>query len=99
MQGSDGDPDIENRVWTQWEKGERTETIAWKHIHYHMQKRQQVGVCRVTQLNPVLCDNVDGWGGEGRGAVHEGGAHVYLGLIHAEVWQKPAQYGKAIILQ
>ena len=27
------------------------------------------------------------------------GAHVYLCLIHAGVWQKPTQYCKAIILQ
>ena len=27
------------------------------------------------------------------------GTHVYLWLIHADVWQKPAQYCKAIILQ
>ena len=25
--------------------------------------------------------------------------HVYLWLIHVDVWQKPAQYCKAIILQ
>ena len=33
------------------------------------------------------------------GGGQEGGNHVYLWLIHAEVWQKPAQQWKAIILQ
>ena len=27
------------------------------------------------------------------------GTYVYLWLIHVDVWQKPAQYCKAIILQ
>ena len=27
------------------------------------------------------------------------GTYVYLRLIHVEVWQKPTQYCKAIILQ
>ena len=27
------------------------------------------------------------------------GTYVYLWLIHADVWQKPTQYFKAIILQ
>ena len=25
--------------------------------------------------------------------------YVYLWLIHADVWEKPAQYSKAVILQ
>ena len=29
----------------------------------------------------------------------EGGTYVYPGLIHADVWQKPTQFCKAIILQ
>ena len=38
--------------------------------------------------------------GEGQGAVQEGGDMcVYLWLIHVDVWQKPTQYCKAIILQ
>ena len=27
------------------------------------------------------------------------GAYVYLWLIHVNVWQKPTQYSKAIVLQ
>ena len=49
---------------------------------------------------PVLCDNLEGWDGLGGGGRFEReGTHVYLGLIHADVWQKPIQYCKAITLQ
>ena len=48
----------------------------------------------------MLCDNLEGWdvvGGEWE--VQEEETYVYLRLIHTDVWQKPAQYWKAIILQ
>ena len=49
---------------------------------------------------PVLCDNLEGWGGEGDGRwVQDGGTHVYLWPIHVDVWQKPSQYCKVIIFQ
>jgi len=49
---------------------------------------------------PMLWDNSEGWSKEGseRG-VQDGGTHVYLWLIHVDVWEKPLQYCKAIILQ
>ena len=37
------------------------------------------------------------WGLGGR--PHREGIYVYLELIHADAWQKPAQHCKAIILQ
>ena len=40
----------------------------------------------------VLWDNPEGWGGEG-------GGRGFLWLIHVDVWQKPPQYCKVIILQ
>ena len=47
---------------------------------------------------PVLRDIVEGQGGEGGGrSVQED--TVYLWQIHADVWQKPSQYCKVIILQ
>ena len=46
--------------------------------------------------NLVFCNNLEGWGGVG-GELEE--TCVYLWLIHADVWQKPTQYHKAIILQ
>ena len=42
---------------------------------------------------PVLWDNPEGWGGEGVGGVQDGGTHVHLWLIHADIWEKP-QYCK-----
>ena len=42
--------------------------------------------------------NLEGWDGVGEGSMGEG-THVYLWLIHDDVWQKPKQYCKAIILQ
>ena len=44
----------------------------------------------------LLCDNLEGWDGVGGGRE---GTYVYLWLIHADVWQKPTQYCKAIVLQ
>ena len=48
----------------------------------------------------VLWDNPEGWGREGgESGSRMGQAHVYLWLIHVDVWQKPPQFCKAIILQ
>ena len=47
----------------------------------------------------VLWDNPrDRVGGSGRG-IQDGGTHVYPWLIHVNVWQKPPQYCKVIVLQ
>ena len=41
-----------------------------------------------------------GWDGVGREReVQEGRPYVDLWLIHADIWQKPTQYCKAIISQ
>ena len=49
---------------------------------------------------PVLCDNLQGQGGEGGSSrVQDGGTRVHPWLTHVNVWQKPSQYGKVIILQ
>ena len=53
-----------------------------------------------TGLKSVLCDNHEGWDVEGDGReVKEGADILYLWLIRVDVWQKPKQYCKAIILQ
>ena len=50
--------------------------------------------------NLVLCDNTEGWGGEGEGwEVQKGEAMCTLWLIHIKVRQNPAQYYKAVIRQ
>ena len=49
---------------------------------------------------PVLWNNPEGWGGKGGGrGVQDGGTHVYLWPIHADVRQKPSPCCKGIILQ
>ena len=50
--------------------------------------------------NLGLCDYLGGWDAvrDGRD-VQERRAYVYLWLIHVDVWQKPTQYCKAIVLQ
>ena len=48
----------------------------------------------------VLWDNPEGWGGKGDGrGAQDGRTHVHPWLIHVNVWQKPQQYCKVIILQ
>ena len=48
----------------------------------------------------MLCDNLEGWDGVGRGGRFEReGTYVYLWLIHVGVWQRPTQHYKAVILQ
>ena len=48
----------------------------------------------------MLWNNPGGQGGEGSGReVQDGGTHIYLWLIHVDVWQKLSQYYKVIILQ
>ena len=42
---------------------------------------------------PELCDNLEGWDGEEVGGrFKREGTHVYLWLIHVDIWQKPTQY-------
>ena len=49
---------------------------------------------------PVLWDNPEGWDREGGGrGVQVGGTQLHPWLIHVDVWQKPSQYDKVIILQ
>ena len=38
-------------------------------------------------------------GKEAEGRLKREGTYIYLGLIHVDIWQKPTQYCKAIILQ
>ena len=49
------------------------------------------------EINPVLCDILEGW--EMAGRLRKEGTYVYLWLIHVDVWQKPTQHCKAAIPQ
>ena len=49
---------------------------------------------------PVLWDNPEGWSREGGGwGVQDGRTHVHPWLIYVDVWHKPSQYCKVIVLQ
>ena len=42
--------------------------------------------------NPVLCDNLEGWGRmEAGGRFKREGTYVYPWLIYVDVWQKTTQ--------
>ena len=45
----------------------------------------------------VLWDNPEGWGWE-EGSGCGGGTYIHQWLIHVDVWQKPSQDCKVIIL-
>ena len=51
------------------------------------------------EIKPGLHDNLEGWDGMEGGRGFKEGTYVYLCLIHVDVWQKPTQHYKAIILQ
>ena len=47
----------------------------------------------------VICDKLEGWNQEEVGGwFRKEGSYVYLWLIQVDVWQKPSQYCKVIIL-
>ena len=75
------------------------ERVAWKHILTlcKMDSHWEFAVW-LRELKPGPCDNPEGWDGGG-GRFKRKGTYVYLQLIHADVWRKPIQYCKAIILQ
>ena len=89
--------------WTQCgkERVGRIDRVAWKHIHYRMWNKQPVGICCMTQRAQIRCSREVGWGGswELEGRFKSRRTYVCLWLIHVDVWQRPTQYGKAIILQ
>ena len=44
---------------------------------------------------PALCDELEGWGGEGGGrGFSKEGTHVCLWLIHPDEWQNHHSFGK-----
>ena len=47
----------------------------------------------------MLCDNLERVNAAGNGKEGQEGTYVYLWLTHIDVWQKPTQHCKALILQ
>ena len=72
-----------------------TQRVAWKHTHHMQNSRWEYAVW---QFRQVLYDNLDGWDGMGERFKRQR-TYIYLWLIHVDEWQKPTQYGKAVILQ
>ena len=103
MQNRKRDTDVQNSLWTLWEKArvgcfQRT---ASKHVCYLGWSRSpaQVGCIRQV-LGPGALGRprVIGWR-ERREGGSGWGIHVNLWLIQVNVWQKPLQYCKVISLQ
>ena len=100
LQSSNGDADIDNghvdtmgkgEGGTNWDSSIETYTlkqIASRNLLYD-----------TGSSHLVLSDNLEGWDGLVGGRKYTYGWPVYLWLIHADAWQKPTQYCKAMILQ
>ena len=80
-----------------------TELDTTKLLHNNKKPNIRYYIFQWTALKgkSVLCDNLEGMGWERRWEGGSGGrGHMYtLWLIHVDVWQKPSQYCKAVILQ
>ena len=78
------------------------ERIALKHVYYHMWNSWPVQVRCMKQGTHTWCSGTtqrDGVKREVGVEFRTGGTHVHPWLIHVDVWQKPPQYCKVIILQ
>ena len=98
LQGSNGDADIETDLWTQCVRG----WDEWGEYHGNTTTTCKTGsqgesavLCRELQSGAVWQPREVGRGGK----LKREGTYVYLWLIHVDVWRKPTQYSKAIILQ
>ena len=90
--------------WTLWEKARVGwfETIALKHVYYHMWNRSPVQVQCMRQGAQGWCTGMtlrDGMRKKVVGGGSGWGTLVHPWLIHVNVWQKPLQYCKVISLQ
>ena len=82
----------EGEGWTNWERSMETYILP-----YVKQIASGNLLYDSGNSNRGLCDNLEGWDGEGssRGRRH----YVYLWLIHVDVWKKLTQHCNANILQ
>ena len=78
------------------------ERVALKHIHYMCKIRQPVEICYITHGAQIWCSVTTQRGGiEWRvgGRFRRERTYVCLWQTQVDIWQKPTQYCKAIILQ
>ena len=89
MQGSNGEIDIENRLTDTGEKGRDGEMYGENIVDITICKMDSQWEFAVwlRKLKQGLCNNLEGWDGEGDGReVQEGGdICIYLWLIHVDV--------------
>ena len=104
MQGSKRDTDVKRSLLDYVGEGEGG--MIWEN---------SIGTCILPYLKQVTRCKFDAWsralkagplgqlgGGNGKGGgrvVQYGETYVHLRVIHVDVWQKPPQYCKEIILQ
>ena len=82
----------EGEAETDWKNTIETYTpLLAKWINWRFAARHRA-------LKPGALWQARGWGEVGGGFTREG-SYVYLWLTHGDVWQKPIQHCKAIILQ
>ena len=62
---------------------------------YKIDSQQECAVC-LRELKQGLCNNLEGWAGQGDGRER---TNIYLWLIHVDVWKKQTKFCKTIILQ
>ena len=93
-----------------WDGGSERGLLPGEGIYAYIQlihivvrpKRAQHCKSVMLQLKdkPVLCDHLErgSWEGGG-GGFQEGRMQVCLWLVHGDVWQRPSQYCKVVILR
>ena len=104
MQDSKRDTDIKSRLLDYMGEGEGR--MIWENSIETCilpDVKQMTGASSIHEAGHsklVPWDNPEGWSGEGGGTeLQDGGTPVHPWLIHLDVWQKPPQYCKVIILQ
>ena len=96
MQDSKRDTDIKNRVLDY--VGEGGGMIRENNIETWVLPYVKVQVRCMKHGTQSWCSGTTQRDGVGRG-VQDWGTHVHPWLIHVDVWQKPPQYCKVVILQ
>ena len=105
MQGSNRDAGTEKRLVDTVREGEggtnresSMETCTLPYVKYIASENL---LYDAGSSNKVICDNLERWDGMGGGreVQERGDIYAHLWLIHADLWQKPTKYCKAIVLQ
>ena len=104
MQDSKRDTDVKNRLLDL--VGEGKGGMIWENsietcILSYVKQIDSPGSMNETGCSGLMhWDDPERWGGDGgRRGIQDEGTHVHPRLIHVNVWQKPSQYCKVIILQ